>query len=101
MFKALAEAWHMARSLFLTITALGLLAAAGYLFLFAGDNRETAVLESRLEKTSLAVRQARFENTRLKLFITRLKESNSLDERIAREDANLLKENEILYIFPD
>jgi cell division protein FtsB len=97
----LQAAWKTVKGLFLTVVVCALIAGTGYAFLVEGDQHEIATLQTRLDHVRRDVDEAQRENRRLKALITRMKSSDELVEKIAREDAGLIKEGEILYVFPD
>jgi len=84
----------------MTLVVVALLAGTGYAFLVAENYKETSIQEARLDRISLDIDRLTRENRRLKLLIMNIKESDDLIEKIAREDAGLIKQGELLYIFP-
>ena len=93
--------WTGFRQLALTFLVLGLLAGTGYAFLFQGELDEVRTLETRLERMTREIEEQNRRNRRLKLLIGQLRNSNQLLEKVAREDAGLIKTGEILYLFPE
>ena len=93
--------WTGFRQLALTFLVLGLLEGTGYAFLFQGELDEVRTLETRLERMTREIEEQNRRNRRLKLLIGQLRNSNQLLEKVAREDAGLIKTGEILYLFPE
>lgn len=100
MGDLLHKLWNTFKGVALTLAVLALLGAAGYSFLLQGRHRDLTLLETKVERVNLEVEAMRRDNSRLRLLIASLRESDDLAEKIAREDAGLIKEGEILYIFP-
>lgn len=100
MRRFLATAWRTIKGFSLTILVCALLAATGYAFVVEGEQREITTLEQRLMRLQRDVELAQQKNRRLKARIGRMHKSDELAEKIAREDSGLIKEGEILYIFP-
>jgi cell division protein FtsB len=92
--------WETFKGMALTAAVLVLLGAAGYSFLLQGRHRDMTLLDTKVERVSLEVEAMRNDNRRLRLLITSLRDSDDLTEKIAREDSGLIKNGEILYIFP-
>lgn len=92
--------WITIKSISLTVMVFTLLAGAGYAFLVAGNRQEATVQQNKLDRVRLDIDRLERENRRLKLLIMNLRESDELVEKIAREDAGLIKEGEIQYLFP-
>jgi len=100
MRELLHKSWTTFKTLALTLVVLGLLGATGYAFLLQGRHHEMTTLQTKLERVNLEVEAMRRDNRRLRLLIGSLNDSDELAEKIAREDAGLIKDGEILYIFP-
>jgi cell division protein FtsB len=97
----LTRAWVVIFRLGLTLFVIGLLAGTGYAFFAAGEQEELRILSARLEKVRLEVEQLKRQNRRYKLLILNMGKSEQLQEKLAREDSGLVKEGEILYLFPE
>jgi cell division protein FtsB len=97
----LSKIWTGFRRLALTFLVFGLLAGTGYAFLFQGEHEEVRILETRLARMTRDIDEENRRIRRLKLLIGQLRNSNQLLEKVAREDAGLIKDGEILYLFPE
>jgi cell division protein FtsB len=93
-------AWQTIKGLSLTVLVCALLAATGYTFVVEGEQKEISTLQDRFTRLERDVELARQKRRDLKARIGRMQHSNDLAEKIAREDSGLIKEGEILYIFP-
>ena len=81
---------------------LVLLAWLQYRLWFAeGSLRDLAMLEQRLQTMQSQNEALQAENAKLLDEIVPLKTSNELIEERARQDLGLIKQGEILYLFPD
>ncbi len=92
--------WRTFKGLSLTLLVCALLVATGYAFVVEGEQRQISSMAQRLDRLQREVERARQKNRRLKALIGRMQKSDELAEKIAREDSGLIKEGEILYIFP-
>ena len=63
-------------------------------------HRETRELTEKLDRVLSDLSDTRKENERLLMLIQTIEESDRLTERVAREDAHLVKPGEIVLIFP-
>jgi len=93
-------AWVGARKVLAVVVVVGLLGGAVYSTATSPKIEETRQLQAKLERTLLDVDRLQRDNRRLKLLILNMKESPDLAEKVAREDAGLIREGEIIYIFP-
>jgi len=100
MREFLQKASSVVRRFSLTVLVLGLLAGTGYAFLSGKDHHEALLLDTKLERVNLEIERVRRENRRLRLLIMNMHNSDELVDKIAREDAGLIKEGELLYLFP-
>jgi cell division protein FtsB len=81
---------------------LVLLAWLQYRLWFAeGSLRDLAMLEQRLQAMQSQNEALQAENAKLLDEIVSLKTSNELIEERARQDLGLIKQGEVLYLFPD
>jgi cell division protein FtsB len=81
---------------------LVLLAWLQYRLWFAeGSLRDLAMLEQRLQMMQSQNEALQAENAKLLDEIVSLKTSNELIEERARQDLGLIKQGEVLYLFPD
>jgi cell division protein FtsB len=92
--------WRTFKGLSLTLLVCALLVATGYAFVVEGEQHQISNMAERLDRLQRDVERARQKNRRLKALIGRIRKSDELAEKIAREDSGLIKEGEILYIFP-
>jgi cell division protein FtsB len=92
--------WRTFKGLSLTLLVCALLVATGYAFVVEGEQRQISSMAERLDRLQRDVERAKQKNRRLKALIGRMQTSDELAEKIAREDSGLIKEGEILYIFP-
>lgn len=93
-------AWASARKVFVIALVAVAVAAGVYSTATSPKIQEAELLQSRLERTALDVDRLKRDNRRLKLLILNMSDSRSLAEKVAREDAGMIKEGEILYLFP-
>lgn len=98
--RLLDTAWGVARKLIATVVAVGALGYAIYGTATSEKIAQAERLEAKLVKTMTEVDRLRRSNRRLQLLILNMAESPALAEKVAREDGGMIKEGEILYIFP-
>jgi len=79
---------------------VGLVGGSAYAAVVSGNQEEAGIIEGKLDRTQLEVERLKRENRRLKSLIMNLKDSDDLVEKIAREDAGMIRPGEILYLFP-
>jgi len=92
--------WESTRKVLTVLFVLGLVGGGAYAAVVSGNQEDVAIIEGKLDHTRLEVERLKRENRRLKSLIMNLKDSDDLVEKIAREDAGMIRPGEILYLFP-
>lgn len=100
MRRFFSATWRTVKGLSLTLLVCALLVSTAYAFVVEGEQRQISTMADRLDRIQREVERARQKNRHLKALIIRMQKSHGLAEKIAREDSGLIKEGEILYIFP-
>ena len=78
-----------------------LLGGSAYATLTSSARDEAMILEQRLEHTRHEIKRLKAENRRLHLLIMNMDRSDQIVEKIAREDAGLVRKGELLFVFPE
>lgn len=100
MWESIQQFWQSARKLITVLVVVGALGAGGYAAITSDTHDKIAVLQQKLDRNNLEIDRLKRGNRHLRLLITNVSTSDSLVEKIAREDAGLIKQGELLYIFP-
>lgn len=100
MWEAIHQFWCSARKLLTFVVVLLAMAGAAYATITSDTHDEIEHLQQRLDRNQLDIHRLKRENRHLRLLIMNVGTSDSLIEKIAREDAGLIKQGDLLYVFP-
>lgn len=100
MADLLYKLWESTRKVLTALFVVGLVGGSAYAAVVFGNQKEVGIIEGKLDHTQLEIERLKRENRRLKSLIMNLKDSDDLVEKIAREDAGMIRPGEILYLFP-